>query len=170
MTKLTDLKEGDLIQLDKGFTCTNADFVIVVNQNNRLGFICNEGFHFLDGQLGEDDSLIGVSKVDLTTLTTLTQSSQSTVLYKPTLEQLPKIHGEFFVVIHKSDTIFYATTWSYFDPQQCEDIVEGDEGTDECSYDIFYDDGEVGNINATEEAFKEVNIYCIMTIPKLEDE
>ncbi len=67
--RLSDLKPGDMIELDEDFDCVRRPegirrIVQVLKKSGRLGFACSEGFHDLDGQLSTlpdaDDSLVGV--------------------------------------------------------------------------------------------------------------
>ena len=59
--KYDDLKDGMLVYVDDGFTCMDAGTRIV--RKNEYGFYldCEEGKHYLVGQVDEDgDTLIGV--------------------------------------------------------------------------------------------------------------
>ena len=68
--RFSDLKPGDLVQTDSGFTCRPAWLVSRVyagNSNEDLCISCDENGHGLDGQLsweeGEEDVLVGVYRV-----------------------------------------------------------------------------------------------------------
>lgn len=59
--KLTDLKPGDTIRLDGGFTChAGGEAVVKSDDTGNLYFDCDDGQHLLDGQIGPDGELIGV--------------------------------------------------------------------------------------------------------------
>jgi hypothetical protein len=63
-----DLKEGDKITLDDGFTCVKASERnkprrVYSALNGDLYFKCRDGEHFLSGQIGEHGEYIGVYKV-----------------------------------------------------------------------------------------------------------
>jgi hypothetical protein len=60
--KLDELKEGDKIELDAGFTCHTAGIVTVCRDENsgELYFACDQGRHYLVGQVDNDDRLIGI--------------------------------------------------------------------------------------------------------------
>ena len=61
--KLKDIKIGDTIILDDGFPCADPGPVKVVEgAYGKLGFLCSEGFHSLDGQEDSNGNLVGVSK------------------------------------------------------------------------------------------------------------
>ncbi len=64
--KLSDLKVGDTVQVDDGFTCMEPWSKKEVRQSSDgvLFVECSELEHCLDGQLADDrDSLIGIYKV-----------------------------------------------------------------------------------------------------------
>lgn len=60
--KLSDVKAGNYLIADGGFTCMPAGPKLVCADNDGgLYVCCAEGQHGLEGQLGEDgDSLIGL--------------------------------------------------------------------------------------------------------------
>jgi hypothetical protein len=59
--KLTDLNPGDRIKTDGGFTCLPEGSIRIVRCDNGHLFIkCREGGHYLAGQIGDDDELIGI--------------------------------------------------------------------------------------------------------------
>ena len=61
--KLTELKVGDVIIADSGFTCLKAGkYRVKVNSTGDLYINCTEGKHFLTGQLDNDDELVGLSR------------------------------------------------------------------------------------------------------------
>ena len=59
--KLNKVKKGDIIIADGGFTCLQA-VEHKVYDNEGLFIECEQGMHFLDGQLDDDGNLIGLSK------------------------------------------------------------------------------------------------------------
>ncbi len=59
--KLDDLKAGDTITLDGGFTCIPAGLVVVEEDKDGKFFKCHEGKHYLDGQEDEAGHLVGIS-------------------------------------------------------------------------------------------------------------
>lgn len=61
--KLADLKDGDVVQLDDGFTCHSAGQCEVHDDGGRLYFRCSEGRHYLDGQCDEHGTCVGVIKL-----------------------------------------------------------------------------------------------------------
>lgn len=58
--KLSELKHGDTVELDKGFTCNRAGRKLVFVDAAGKYVTCDKGKHYLEGQ-GED--CIGVYKV-----------------------------------------------------------------------------------------------------------
>ena len=61
--KLSDLKKGDPIELDDGFTCLFVQQTPVFEQETGLYFPCNHGMHFLKGQDDGDGYCVGVYKL-----------------------------------------------------------------------------------------------------------
>lgn len=62
--KLRDLKAGDKVEFDGGFDCIKSgEHRTVYSSISGLYVDCGEGKHYLSGQLGLDDLLIGVYKV-----------------------------------------------------------------------------------------------------------
>ena len=70
--KLSDIKPGDRLRCDDGFTCIPANAIRIVRRaaNGDLAIRCRgaEGAeewqdHCLDGQVGDDGELIGVGWV-----------------------------------------------------------------------------------------------------------
>lgn len=59
--KLTDIKAGDIIMADAGFTCLNSGHHVV--EESRLGLYirCDHGEHYLAGQEDEGGELVGIS-------------------------------------------------------------------------------------------------------------
>lgn len=60
--RLADVKEGDTIIADGGFTCIHPGPVAVEGDAKGLFVHCAEGKHYLAGQEGGDGDLIGLSK------------------------------------------------------------------------------------------------------------
>lgn len=59
--QLSEISQGDTVDLDGGFTCTSEGPAEVFEDDTGLYFHCGDGKHYLDGQVGEDGHLIGVS-------------------------------------------------------------------------------------------------------------
>lgn len=58
--RLDDLRAGDRIELDDGFTCCKPHTTTVhADKRGELYFKCNDGRHYVAGQL-ERGSLIGI--------------------------------------------------------------------------------------------------------------
>lgn len=62
MVKEGELKVGDKVVLDSGFTCRNSGPAYLEEDTNGLYFHCDSGKHYIDGQLDEDDVYIGLEK------------------------------------------------------------------------------------------------------------
>lgn len=58
---LSDLKAGQTILADAGFTCLKAGPHEVKADGSGLYVECSEGHHYLDGQKDEVGSLVGLS-------------------------------------------------------------------------------------------------------------
>jgi hypothetical protein len=59
--KITDIKPGDVLIADAGFTCVEAGPVAIEeDENGELYFLCSEGRHYLDGQT-DDGVVVGLS-------------------------------------------------------------------------------------------------------------
>lgn len=59
--KLSELKVGDKVELDEGFTCHAAGIVTLqADAEGKLYFDCEEGGHDLDGQADDGEHCIGV--------------------------------------------------------------------------------------------------------------
>jgi hypothetical protein len=63
--RLSDLKEGDIVQVDSSFTCLVPwnEYKVHTDISSQLYIRCKMGRHYLDGQL-EDEFLIGVYPVE----------------------------------------------------------------------------------------------------------
>jgi hypothetical protein len=64
-TKLIDLKEGDKLVADGGFTCLNEGQIVEVKKDaaGELYVPCRSGRHALDGQTDDGETLVGLEKV-----------------------------------------------------------------------------------------------------------
>ncbi len=61
--KLTEVKPGDILTADAGFTCMSAGpHTVEVDDRGQLYIPCNDGKHFLDGQLNIDDEYVGLTR------------------------------------------------------------------------------------------------------------
>lgn len=62
--KLSEVVQGDILITDGGFTCMKADErkEVFVGENDCLYILCDEGEHYLDGQLDEGDEYMGLVK------------------------------------------------------------------------------------------------------------
>jgi hypothetical protein len=61
--RLDDLKAGDTLFADDGFTCMQAGVKTVREDEDGLYIPCADGSHYLDGQLREDGTLAGLVKL-----------------------------------------------------------------------------------------------------------
>ena len=63
--KLSELKAGDKVELDGGFSCHPAG-VVDVCQDGRgvFYFRCDDGRHRFDGQADDGEHLIGIYKAE----------------------------------------------------------------------------------------------------------
>lgn len=62
--KLSDLKAGDIVQTDDGFTCLpEGQHRVEADDEGELYIHCSDGKHFLSGQEDEETGeLIGLSR------------------------------------------------------------------------------------------------------------
>lgn len=60
--KLSELKAGDSIELDGGFTCATAGRTKVQEDDGGLYFACGDGHHYLSGQADDGVHCVGVYK------------------------------------------------------------------------------------------------------------
>lgn len=68
--KLDEVKEGDTIIADGGFTCMKAGPRKVLSDEHGLFVECAEGKHYLDGQEDEEGAdLVGLTKAEPPTST-----------------------------------------------------------------------------------------------------
>lgn len=60
--KLEDLSAGSIVKADGGFTCIEpGEHVVHADEHGKLFILCADGRHFLDGQVGGDGTLIGIT-------------------------------------------------------------------------------------------------------------
>lgn len=60
--KLKDIKEGDWLLTDYGFTCVKGNVAVKIHSCKAgLFFNCTGGTHFLEGQTNENGCLIGLT-------------------------------------------------------------------------------------------------------------
>lgn len=65
--KLSEIKEGDKLQVDADFTCMeDGDVKLVKKRKDGFYVECNEKIHLLDSQLSHEDHdhLVGMWKVN----------------------------------------------------------------------------------------------------------
>ena len=66
--KFKDIKEGDVLVADGGFTCLKQDAECLVRKDDEGFYIlCGQGSdakHYLDGQEDSNGDLVGLSKLD----------------------------------------------------------------------------------------------------------
>ena len=64
--KFADVKEGDVLIADGGFTCIEdgAKLTVFKHSDNGLYVLCEEGEHYLDGQIDwvNFEELVGFSQ------------------------------------------------------------------------------------------------------------
>jgi len=61
MTKMSDLKPGDKLKADGGFSCLKlGEIRTVQSAEDGLFITCNKGRHYLNGQTDETGKLIGL--------------------------------------------------------------------------------------------------------------
>jgi hypothetical protein len=70
--KLADVKAGDVLIADAGFTCIEPDARLTVyNNGSYLAVRCARGTHALDGQLNDKGELVGFRKESVSNLVVL---------------------------------------------------------------------------------------------------
>jgi len=58
---INSIKPGDEVILDNGFTCMRAGKALVKSDGDRLFISCDDGRHYLDGQIdGDDGQMVGI--------------------------------------------------------------------------------------------------------------
>jgi hypothetical protein len=64
MVLFSNVKPGDRLVPDDGFTCMEAGVsrTVHVDEDNDLYVNCSEGKHFLDLQLNDQEELVGFEK------------------------------------------------------------------------------------------------------------
>jgi hypothetical protein len=62
--KLTDIRPGDVLIADAGFTCMRdqSEHEVFKDNGGHLYIRCSEGAHYLNGQLNDDGTLSGLKK------------------------------------------------------------------------------------------------------------
>lgn len=60
--RLSDLKAGDKVFTDGGFTCMRPMQHVVQSDDCGLFISCAEGKHYLDGQESETGELVGITR------------------------------------------------------------------------------------------------------------
>lgn len=60
--KLSELKAGDVVEIDSSFTCMtpNQKYTVYEDRKGEFAILCNEGKHWLCGNEPAPDSIIGV--------------------------------------------------------------------------------------------------------------
>ena len=61
--KLSQLRDGDRVELDGGFICIDAGIVQIMSRPSGLAFRCAHGHHYLSGQADDGEHLVGVYSV-----------------------------------------------------------------------------------------------------------
>ena len=59
--KITDLKNGDCVCTDAGFTCLRSGLHNVKEDERGLFIHCDDGKHYLNGQENEAGQLVGLT-------------------------------------------------------------------------------------------------------------
>jgi len=64
--KLSDVKAGDKLIADSGFTCIGANEIVTVqaDDDGHLFVPCDHGRHHLDGQADDGETLVGLFKAE----------------------------------------------------------------------------------------------------------
>lgn len=63
--KLSEIKSGDWLKADGGFTCLKDGQVVSVHVDEAGLFVpCRDGRHYLDGQEGTDGDCVGLARAD----------------------------------------------------------------------------------------------------------
>lgn len=62
--KLSEVKAGDILETDEGFTCVPKGTHLVM-KHPQLGYFinCTKGQHYIDGQADDGETLIGMYHV-----------------------------------------------------------------------------------------------------------
>lgn len=59
--KLSEAKEGQIVELDDGFTCHEAGKVeLKADVEGKLYFVCSEHMHMIDGQADDGINCVGI--------------------------------------------------------------------------------------------------------------
>jgi hypothetical protein len=70
-TKLSDVKEGNILVADAGFDCLTAGKHEVHRSPDGLYIRCEQGRHYLDGQVDRENNLVGLVAIDPEPATTI---------------------------------------------------------------------------------------------------
>lgn len=63
MTNIKEIKAGDIVEADAGFTCLSQGRHLVQSSDSGLFISCSNGKHFIDGQVDDDGTVIGLKLV-----------------------------------------------------------------------------------------------------------
>jgi hypothetical protein len=58
--ELSELRPGDVVQVDGGFSCIKDGEKRTVNDDGELWIACKDGRHYLSGQVDDGTACIGV--------------------------------------------------------------------------------------------------------------
>jgi len=58
--KLSQLRAGEQVLLDKGFTCNCGGLTTIYEDTKGLYFNCDDGHHYLSGQADDGEHCVGV--------------------------------------------------------------------------------------------------------------
>lgn len=69
--RIADVKTGDMLEDDGGFGCLDgvSKHVVQADMNGQLFIPCDEGQHYLDGQVDDGDHCVGLYPVHMVALT-----------------------------------------------------------------------------------------------------
>lgn len=65
--KLSEIKPGDILTADGGFTCLKEGETRIVKTDTKTGELyiqCSATRHYLDGQVDDQDNIVGLSKAE----------------------------------------------------------------------------------------------------------
>lgn len=61
--KLTEIRAGDILVADAGFTCMSAgEKLVQADRYGELYISCSSGRHYLNGQLNDSGQLVGLTQ------------------------------------------------------------------------------------------------------------
>lgn len=58
--KLSEAKDGMIVELDDGFTCRKAGKAMLYSKDGELYFFCDDGTHLISGQADDGIHCIGI--------------------------------------------------------------------------------------------------------------